>query len=276
MAFENQSAYDILANFFTSMGIKFDAQIQQLVQDAMTAGYGPDKIDLIMPELEKTQAFQNRFPGYTQRIQNGYNAVSLGEYLQLENTYHRILQESGLPAGFYDDPSDFGQWIANNVSPDEISTRVQVATEEALKVDPTTRNLLAQFYGLGTSDLASYFLDPNRSLPVIKRQYASAQIATAASQAGLAVNDMTRYENLLDRGVTADQAAQGFGTVKSFTDALGEAGSIYGINYTQSDAENDVFFNQSDKRRKIVTQESATFNGRSSGATGSAQRATAY
>jgi hypothetical protein len=270
MAFEDQSAYKILTDFFGSMGLKFDAELQKLIQDAMTAGYGPDKIDLIMPELEKTAAFKKRFPGYAQRIANGYNAISLGDYLNLENTYHRILQESGMPAGFYDDPSDFGKWIADNTSPDEIQTRVQMATAEAQKIDPTTRNLLTQFYGMGTGDLASYFLDPKRSLPVIERQYKAADIATAAAQAGFKVTSMGRYENLLDRGVTADAAQQAYGTIKSFTDTLGEAGSIYGVQYNQSDAENDVFFNQSDKRRKIVTQEAATFSGKSRGDTGSA------
>jgi hypothetical protein len=272
MAFEDQSAYKILSDFFSSMGLTFDAELQQLIQDAMTAGYGPDKIDLIMPELQKTKAFQTRFPGYSSRVSNGYNAISLGEYLNLENTYHRILQESGLPAGFYDDPSDFGQWIANDVSPDEISTRVQMAVGEAQKIDPTTRNLLAQFYGLGTGDLASYFLDQNRALPVIKRQYDAANIATAAAQAGFAVNNIGRYESLLDRGVTVDAARQGYGAVKSFADSLGSTGGIYGIDYNQTDAENDVFFNKNDKRRQIVAAEAATFGGKSRGETGSAKR----
>lgn len=276
MAFEDQSAYKILSDFFSNLGIQSDAELQGLIQDAMTAGYGPDQIDLIMPELEKTKAFQNRFPGYAQRIANGYNAVSLGEYLQLENQYHQILQSNGLPAGFYDDPSDFAKWIANDVSPDEVQTRVQVAVNETQKIDPTTRNLLAQFYGVGTGDLTSYFLDTKRALPVIQRQYNSAMIATAAAHAGLKVNDISRYENLYDRGVTADQASQAYGTVKSLTDTVGQTGSIYGIQYTQADAENDVFFNQNDKRRKIIAAEQATFGGRSSGATGTAQRGTSY
>jgi hypothetical protein len=274
VTFEDQSAYTILSTFFTSMGMKFDAQLQSLIQDAMKAGYGPDKIDLIMPELEKTTAFQNRFPGYAKRVANGYNAVSLGDYLNLENTYHRILQESGMPAGFYDDPSDFGQWIANDVSPQEIQTRVQMATTEANKVDPTTKDLLAKFYGLGTGDLASYFLDSKRALPVIQRQYTTANIATYAAKAGLAVNDISHYENLNDQGVTVDAAAQGFGTVKALTDTVGKAASLYGDTYNQSDAESDVFFNRSDKRRKIMSQEAATFSGKSKGETGSAARQT--
>lgn len=272
MAFEDQSAYKILSDFFTSLGIKSDAELQGVIQDAMTAGYGPDKIDLIMPELQKTQAFKNRFPGYLQRTANGYNQVSLGEYLQLENSYHRILQEAGLPAGFYDDPSDFGQWIASDVSPDEIQNRVNLATQEANKIDPTTKNLLAQFYGLGTGDIASYFLDQNRALPVIKRQYETANVAAYAQKAGLAVNNIQHYENLVDQGVTADAAAQGYGMVKSLNDTVGRTAALYGDTYSQSDAENDVFFNRNEKRRQIMSKEQATFSGRTHGDTGTAQR----
>lgn len=276
MAFEDQSAFKILSDFFESMGLTFDGELNQLITDAMTAGYGPDKIDLIMPELQKTQAFKKRFPGFSDRISNGYNAISLGDYLNLENQYHRILQESGLPAGFYDDPSDFGAWIAGDVSPQELTTRVQIATDAAQKIDPTARNLMAQFYGLSTGDLASYFLDQSRALPVIQRQYQTANIAAHAAKAGFAVSDLSRYERLTDAGLSPEQAAQGYGTIRALSDTVGQAASIYGDTFSQEDAENDVFFNDSRKRQKIVAKEAATFNGRTSGSTGSAQRNTGY
>lgn len=270
--FADKSAYTILASFFNGLGIKFDNQIESLIKDAMVAGYGPDQIDLIMPELEKTNAFKTRFPGFAKRVANGYNAISLGDYVQLEDSYHRILQQAGLPAGFYDDPSDFANWISNDVSPDEISTRVQVATNAAQQIDPTMRNLMAQFYGLGTGDIAAYFLDQKRALPVIQRQFQSAQLATAAAQSGFKVDNIRHYEGLLDRGVTAEQAANSYGTIKQLSDTVGKVAGVYGENYTQADAENDVFFNDSDKRRRILSQESATFNGSSSGATGASTR----
>lgn len=276
MAFEDQSAFKILTDFFASMGIQSNAELAQLIQDAMTAGYGPEKIELIMPDLQKTTAFKARFPGFAQRVSNGYNALSLGEYLSLENQYHRILQESGLPAGFYDDPSDFGQWIANDVSPQEITTRIQIATDAAQKIDPTARNLMAQFYGLGTGDIAAYFLDQGRALPVIQRQYQAANIAAYAAKAGFQVADIKRYERLADSGLSPEQAAQGYGTVKSLSDTVGQTASIYGESFTQQDAEEDVFFNNSWKRQQIMAKEASTFSGRSAGSTGSAQRNTSY
>lgn len=269
---DGPNAFQILSSFFESLGIQFSTEIEHVIRDAMQAGYGPDQIDLIMPDLQKTKAFQTRFAGWQQRINNGYNAISIGDYLSLENTYHRIMQEAGLPAGFYDSPADYGEWISKNVSPDEVQNRVSMAVNAAKSVDPTARNLMAQYYGLSTGDVASYFLDQKRALPVIERQFNAAGVATWASRAGFDVGGMQRYEDLVDRGVSVQQAAQGYGTVKTVSDTFGKLGGVYGDHFTQGDAENDVFFGQSEKRRKLAAQEQATFSGSSRGSTGSATR----
>ena len=112
-----------------------------------------------------------------------------------------------------DDHSDFGQWIAKDVAPEEIQRRVNLAVGAAQQVDPTMRDLMARFYGLSTGDVASYFLDPNRALPVIEHQYQTAGVAAWAQRAGYQITDMTRYEQLKTDGVTAEQAAAGYSSV---------------------------------------------------------------
>lgn len=266
------NAFDVLRDFFAGLGIQYNGEIEDVIKDAMLNGYGPDQIDLILPDLQKTNAFKNRFPGFQQRINNGYNAINIGDYLQLENQYHRIMQEAGLPAGFYDSPSDFGSWIAGDVSPDEIQNRVTKAVAKVKEIDPTARNLMAKFYGLATGDIASYFLDQSRALPVIERQYNASNVAAWAQRSGFDVNNISHYEDLVDKGVTTEQAASSYGTIKSVADTFGKLGSVYGETYTQSDAEGDVLFGQNDKRRRIAAQEAATFGGSSQGATGSAKR----
>jgi hypothetical protein len=225
-----------------------------------------------MPDIQKSQAFQRRFPGYNARISNGYNAINIRQYLELENSYRSIMESAGLPKGFYDDPSDMGQWIAKNTSPAEIEGRVRLAVDAAKSVDPTMRNLMARFYGLATGDVAAYFLDPDRALPAIEHQFNTANVASWAARSGYQINDISRYEQLVADGVTAQQAAAGYGTVRELNDAVGRVASVYGESYTQEDAEGDVFFNKNEKRRRIMAQEAATFGGSSRGSTGSAQR----
>lgn len=269
-----ESAMDYLRKFFATIGLNMDAELEGVLKGAMLAGYTPADLEsgILMPDIQKTQAFQTRFPGYNQRIANGFNAISIGQYLQLEDSYRSIMANAGLPAGFYDDPADMGQWIAKNTSPAEIEGRVRMATDMAKAVDPTMRNLMAQFYGLSTGDVAAYFLDPTRALPTIEKQYQTAGVASWASRNGYAVTDMARYQDLLEKGVTPEAAAQGYATVATFDKTLSKIGAIYGESYGQSDAENDVFFNDNAKRRRIASLEQATFSGSSRGATGNVNR----
>lgn len=267
------SALEVLKSYFAMLGMDFDAEIEGIIMQAIVDGYDIDDFATVLePKIRNTESFKKRFPGYHARIANKFNALSIGEYLQLEDSYRQILKESGLPAGFWDDASDVGVWIANNVSVNELQTRVTLAVDLAKQVDPTMREIMAQFYGLSTGDVAAYFLDPKRGRDVIEHQYKSAGVATWAKRHGFEVTDMARYEDLSQRGVTAESAMQGYGTVRALTDSVGRIASIYGETFSQSDAESDVFFNTSDKRRRIVSQEQATFGGSSTGSTGAAQR----
>jgi hypothetical protein len=72
--------------------------------------------------------------------------------------------------------------------------------------------------------------------------------------------------------VTAEQAAQGYATVRALDDALGSAASVYGESYGQADAERDVFFNDNEKRRRIMAMEAGTFSGTTSGQQGTVRR----
>lgn len=265
---------DYLKRFFARVGMGFDAELENVLLTAMRAGYTPADLEsgLLMPDIQATQAFKTRFPGYAARIANHHNAISISQYLQLEDTYRGILANAGLPAGFYDDPADMGVWIAKNVSPAEIEGRVRLATDAAKKVDPTMRQLMARFYGLSTGDVAAYFLDPNRALPTIEHQYKSAEVASWAARNGYQVGDMSRYERLVTDGITGDQAAQAYGTIRQLDDVVGKAASVYGETFNQDDAEQDVFYNKSEKRQRIMRNEAATFGGSSRGATGSVQR----
>lgn len=272
----SQSALDILNQWFEeNLGISQSAEIVQIIHDAWVKGYTANDIDLFMPDIEKTQAFKNAFPGYDEAKKKGYiipGYQGVGQYRQIRAGYMAILENSGLPAGFYDDPSDFGQFIANGVSVSELESRVGMAVRTAQQIDPTMRNLMAKFYGLTTGDVAAYFLDPDRALPTIERQYRTAGVATWAARYGLDTSSMARYEGLVDKGVTEDQAASGYANVKALSDYVGRSGGVYGESYSQADAENDVFFNDQTKRRRIIANEQATFGGSSQGSTGSAKR----
>lgn len=267
-----ESAYKMFANALAMWGIPVGSDIAAIIQKAAVDGLTPDMIDLIIPDIQNTSTWKNRFPGWHQRVSNGYSQITVGEYLALESAYHRIMQSAGLPSGFYDDPADFGQWIANNVSPDEIQDRVNGAMDLVRQVDPTARGLLTQFYGVDSGGIAAYFLDPKRALPTLARQYEAVNVASWAARYGLNLMNSSHWEDLVDKGVTKEMAAQGYGTVRQFYNVLGNLGQIHGIQYDQTDAERDVFFQNDEKRKKIVQAEVAAFSGSSGFRPGSSGR----
>lgn len=320
-------AFAELKKFLEGYGIVVGKDLETVLQNIMTQGYTAEDIGLFMPEIEKTTSFQARFPGYSARQKNGYSAISLGDYINLENEYHRIMQSAGMPKSFYDSPADYGAWIANDVSPDEINTRVQAATAVAQRVDPTMRTILATAYGIGTGDLAAYALDPAKAGPIlneigsgmktreeaaasvrdrlsdthryiqsptgerqntdlysdllsqgytladIERIIGASGVAAAAAGKGLYSGNIGRFEDLYQRGVTEQQAQQGYGTVGRYTNALSAMAARYGETYSQASAEEDVFFNDTGQRERLVRQEAAQFQGSGrAGATGRSRR----
>src|SRR5687768_4065176 len=102
----NQSAYDMFRGMLSQMGLPVGADIEAIIRRAVVDGFTPDQIELLIPEIQETASWNNRFTGWKQRVANGYNQISVGEYLNLENSYKRIMQSAGLPTGFYDDVSD--------------------------------------------------------------------------------------------------------------------------------------------------------------------------
>ncbi len=257
----NESAFEIFKKMLSGWGLPIGGDIEAIIRKAVVDGYTPDMIELVIPDIQNTESWKARFPGWHARVASGYNQLTVGEYLALENSYHRILASAGLPAGFYDDPSDYGNFIAKNISPDELQGRVNAAVDLANRVDPTARNLLMSFYGVGTGDIAAYFLDANRAMPALDKQYKAVNVAAWAARAGLDVATASRYEDLVDKGVTEQMAAQGYATIAELSSSVGKMGKFHGFTYDQTAAENDVFFNDNALRRKIVQREVAGFSG---------------
>lgn len=265
---QGMTAFDYFSALLETWGIPVGNDIEKIIRQAVKDGITPDNIGLIIPDIQNTESWATRFPAWKDRP----TGMTVDQYFLAENAYRDALHDYGMPSGFYDSYSDLGNFIANSVSEDELRTRLSDADTLVKSVDPTVRNLMAQFYGLSTGDVAAYFLDPKRADQIIKQQYETANVAGWAQRAGFGIDDMTRYEELYRKGVTVDQAASQYGTIKSLADTVGGIAGVYGDKYDQSDAENDVFFGQSEKRRKLVSQESATFSGSSRGSTGSASR----
>lgn len=260
----NRDAYLALQSMFGQMGL---GSLAGKIFDYVKQGYGADTIGLL---LQDTAEYKERFKANDARTKAGLPVLSPAEYLSAESAYRQILDSAGMPKGFYDSPADFRNWIAADVSPTEIKSRVDLATEAVNKVDPNYRGALFQMYGIAGNELAAYFLDRKKAEPILKKQAAAGAIGAAALRRGFSTSalDMEGYASL---GITGDEAEAAYSRISdSFESMLGIAGR-YGSTWTQREAEQEIFTpgaagsvgaeSAFEKGKRLKSQERAAFAG---------------
>lgn len=169
--------------------------------------------DMILPMLADTPEYKERFKGNEARIKAGLPALDPGTYIATENALRQTLRASGLPRGFYDTETQLRQFIEQDISPNELSARVNEGYRAALNAPQQVRDELQQLYGLTESDLAAYYLDPTVAVDVLRTRTQAAQIAAQARQqtgSGLLAQ---QAEELARQGVTEAQAREGFSII---------------------------------------------------------------
>jgi hypothetical protein len=262
-----RDAYLAITNLFKSYGLD---SLAPKIYDYVKNGYSGDTISIL---LQDTPEYKTRFAGNEARKAAGLPVLSPGEYLSTEASYRQIMQSAGLPVGFYDQPSDFTTWIGKNVSPTEIQSRVDLATQATVLSNPSYRQALNQM-GIQDSELTAYFLDPTKALPHLQKAAATAAIGAEALNQGLTFNQ-DYAASLANQGITGQQAQQGYSNIAQNLKNYQNLSAIYGGQpYTQQTSEQAVF-NQNaaalQEQRRLVGREVGNF----SGAAGTAQNALA-
>jgi hypothetical protein len=226
---EDQSAFDILVNTLKFYGLvtDTDTRLVDAIRTAWTGKViGPEStVDDIGIQLRDNPVFQERFPANQALKAAGKPQYSVSQYLRLEGDYKQALQNAGMPAGFYDQPQDFQNFIANDVSVQEVEARAQLGYQAVRQAPPQVVAEFQRLYGVSEGELAAYFIDPQRMRPTFdryeaERQARSAQIAAAGTtQAGMTIG-RAQAEELARAGISGEQAQAGF-------QALGESQGLF-------------------------------------------------
>ena len=131
--------------------------------------------DAIMMKFRGTEIYTKRFPGMKALSDRG-QAITEAEYIRLESSYRGVLSSYGLPTEFYDSPDDYGQFIANNVSPDEVDERAATGQRILQSADKRILAELGEYYGVTQGTALAYLLDANKAQDLIRRQVRAATI----------------------------------------------------------------------------------------------------
>lgn len=277
---EQRDAFVALQSLFDSYGL---GSLAPKIFDFIKQGYGSDTIALL---LQETPEYKQRFAGNEARRKAGLPVLTPAQYLANETAYRQILQNAGMPIGFYDSPDDFASWIGTDVSPTEIKARADMAVVAATTGPPEFRAALKTLYGVDEGGLAAYWIDPGKAEPILRKQAAAAEIGAAAISRGFTpVRDMA--ELLATQGITGQQAAQGYGMISETFEPLQAIAGRTGEAWSQAEAEADIFMSgrtsapgmesATAKRKRLASQERALFagaGGASVGALGQGVRAT--
>ncbi len=260
VAAQRESVGKIVADRFAKYGL---ATLGAKVLDLARQGYSEDTITL---ELQNTPEYQQRFAANAARIKKNLSVLTPAEYLANEDAYRQTLRAYGLTQ--FDNDAYVRQFIENDVSPSELSTRVSMAVQRVQNADPAIARTLKDYYGIGSADMVAYVLDPNQQLPKIQRQIAAAEIGVAARVQGLETG-VSVAEQLAAQGITQAEAQKGYATIADILPTAQKLSEIYGTTlpgYNQAEAEQEVFntLASAQRKRKALTErEIASFSGKS-------------
>lgn len=257
----NRDAFMALETLFKNYGL---STLAGKIYDYVKNGYSSDTISIL---LQDTPEYKARFKGNEARLKAGLPVLSPADYINTENAYRQTLRASGLPSGFYDSTDDFTDWISKDVSPTEVQSRVDLATQATALANPAYKLALNQM-GIDDGHMAAYFLDANKSLPLLQKAAATAAIGGAALGQGLTFNQ-AYAEQLATIGVTATQAQQGYQQVAQELGTMKNLGAMYGQQFGQAEEEQSVFGTSAEainKKASLVGREQGAFSGAAGGA----------
>ena len=186
--------------------------------DVVWGNYTSDLVDFNNPDalamsIRETEAYKTRFVGNEERRAKGLGDLSPSTYIALEDSFKNTMKSNGIPDSFYDSPEDFAKLIAGDVSVAEFNDRIGYARSIVQDAPASVKNEMARLYNVSEGQLIAYFIDPDKTAPILKEQERAARIgASALENSGISLSKATA-EDLAKRGITDAQAAQGFGNI---------------------------------------------------------------
>jgi hypothetical protein len=92
---ERQSAYDLLFDQFSKMGL---GSLVEPLKGLIISGTSPAEFTI---KLRETPAYQKRFSANAERIKKGLAAIDESAYLRLEDQYQNVMRNYGLPESYW-------------------------------------------------------------------------------------------------------------------------------------------------------------------------------
>lgn len=174
---------------------------------------------------EAYKKYLDAFPGMDEFLKEGIFAGESPElqYINYRNTVAEAADRYGVNADLVT-KAKIADYIRGRTSAAELVDRMSTAASAVATTPAETYAILQDYYGVTGNDLMSFYLNTDETEQMLKKRYTAARLGTEAArnQFGL---DSQYAENLVERGITLDQAATGFeraSAQRNFTQGRGD------------------------------------------------------
>jgi hypothetical protein len=176
----------------------------------------------VLTMIRDTPEYRQRFPAMA-ALSAKNKAITEGEYIEFERNASQLERAFGLPAGMLGTDA-ITNLLTNEVSANELEQRVTMAAAGAYQASSELRDTFTRFYGIDSGGLTAYFLDPDKALPLLNKQYAASKIGAEAQMQDFSIN-AGLAEQLADAGIGQEEARAGFSETarrRGFTQGRGD------------------------------------------------------
>jgi hypothetical protein len=167
-----------------------------------------NSMEEILLEMRTTKEYKTRFPAMEQLAKEG-RAMSEEAVIQYETGLLNMVTRFGLPRELYASRGYVTQLLLKGVALPEVQSRMELAQAASVTAPLEFRMAVNRLYGVSAGQLTSFWLETDRTLPLLEKQFASATIAAETTMANLGDLSRTMAERLVEAGIGREQARQG-------------------------------------------------------------------
>jgi hypothetical protein len=178
--------------------------------------------EAVLQMIRDTPEYKQRFPAMA-ALKAKNRAITEGEYIEFERNASQLERAYGLPAGMLGTDT-VTNLLTNEVSANELEQRVTLAAAGAYQASAEVRDTFSRFYGIDTGGLTAYFLDPDKALPLLNKQFAASKVGAEAQMQDFSIT-AGLAEQLTEAGIGQEEARVGFSETarrRGFTQGRGD------------------------------------------------------
>ena len=245
IAAQRKSAFDVIREKFTAMGIK------EVGDDiaAIFAGKGVDRFGKAFDEIPttsegfylqliNTKSYYDRFGSVNEaRLKNGYKALDEKTIVGMEDEYQKVLTSYNMPAGFYDQTTDFQSFLKNNLTNVDVANVIQAYRDFVTTgTDSNVRKQLKDLYGIGDEALTAYMIDPTKGQAILENIAGKNMNTAAALIEGLTAEQANMAQTYGAGSLGYSTQRQKYSQVQRELQTTGNLAAIYGENFGAKEA----------------------------------------